>query len=60
MLTGMFAAELRVKKAVMPLSRNAVNTMPYGFFLVAANTISGLSTRAMMIMALNSTVRMRA
>ena len=31
MLTGMFAAELRVKNAVMPDSRRAVSVSGYGF-----------------------------
>ncbi len=59
-LTGILAAELRVKNAVTPLSRSAVRTIGYGFLRVLTHTISGLMTRAMMIMLLNSTVRIRA
>ena len=40
--TGILAAELLVKKAVMPLSLKATNTTGYGFLLVFSQTISGL------------------
>ena len=55
----MFAAELRVKKAVTPLSRNAVKTIGYGFVRVRTQTISGLMMSAMISMQLSSTDRMR-
>ena len=46
MLMGMLAAELRVKKAVTPLSRRQVSTSGYGLLRSFQNTNSGLTTRA--------------
>src|SRR5699024_12284234 len=40
-LTGIFAAELRVKNAVIPLSLKVSNTSGYGLRRVAINTING-------------------
>ncbi|MNR34377.1 hypothetical protein D3C85_1521460 [compost metagenome] len=45
-LTGMFAAELRVKNAVMPLSRRQVSTNGYGLRRSFQNTMSGFITSA--------------
>ena len=45
--TGIFAAELLVKKAVMPLSLKAMSTIGYGFLLVFNQTIRGLIRKAM-------------
>ena len=45
--TGIFAAELLVKKAVMPLSLKAMRTTGYGFLLVLNQTIRGLIRKAM-------------
>lgn len=42
----MLAAELRVKKAVMPDSRKHVNTNGYGLRRVTENTMSGLTNSA--------------
>jgi len=44
--TGMFAAELRVKNAVMPDSSRQRRTIGYGFRRVTTNTIKGLITSA--------------
>ena len=46
MLTGMLAAELRVKKAVTPLSFRQVSTR-IGLRLIFQKTMSGLTTKAM-------------
>ena len=40
--TGIFAAELLVKKAVMPLSLKAMSMTGYGFLLIFNQTIKGL------------------
>ena len=42
----MFAAELRVKNAVIPLSLKHLNTNGYGFFLIFKYTIIGFTTNA--------------
>ncbi|MNC73986.1 hypothetical protein D3C75_1252740 [compost metagenome] len=42
----MLAAELRVKNAVMPLSRRHSSTSGNGLRRIFQNTISGLTTRA--------------
>lgn len=42
---GMFAAELLVKKAVIPLSLKHFSIKGYGFFLIAQNTIIGFETK---------------
>ena len=44
--TGMLAAELLVKKAIIPLSFMHLNTRGYGFCLIFKNTIIGLVTKA--------------
>ena len=46
MFTGMFAAEERVKNAVIPLSLMQRKISGYGFRLRMANTISGLTISA--------------
>ncbi|MPN39074.1 hypothetical protein SDC9_186600 [bioreactor metagenome] len=46
MFTGMFAAELRVKNAVIPLSLMHLNTSGYGFLRILKYTIIGFTTRA--------------
>ena len=46
MLTGMFAAELRVKKAVTPDSRRQRNTNGYGLRFMTIATINGLMMSA--------------
>ena len=55
MFTGMLAAELRVKNAVIPDSRRQVNTKGYGFFLVMLKTIKGLTAKAIINIALSKT-----
>ncbi len=55
MLTGMLAAEERVKNAVMPLSRRHRSTSGYGLRRVVSATISGLPTKAMNSIAPTST-----
>ena len=55
MLTGLFAAEPRVKKAVMPLSFKQRRTSGYGFFLRRSATISGETTRLINSMEPTST-----
>ena len=45
-LTGIFAAELLVKKAVIPLSFRHLRTRGYGFLRIPMNVISGLTTNA--------------
>ena len=44
--TGIFAAELRVKNAVIPLSSKHLNTNGYGFFFITMATKIGLITNA--------------
>ena len=46
MLTGIFAAELLVKKAYIPLSFNVLITNGYGLVLVQIHTMNGFTTRA--------------
>ena len=46
MFTGMFSAELRVKKAVTPDSRRQRNTNGYGLRFMTIATISGLMISA--------------
>jgi len=46
MLTGIFAAELRVQNAVIPLSFKHLNTNGYGFCFIFRNTINGFITNA--------------
>ena len=46
MLTGIFAAELLVKNAVIKLSFKHVNTSGYGFLLVHTKVTSGLTINA--------------
>src|SRR5471032_84830 len=45
-LTGIFAAELRVKNAVMPLSRKHISTSGYGLRRNFQNTMAGFITSA--------------
>ena len=44
--TGIFAAELLVKKAVIPLSLRHLKTNGYGFFFSIKKTIKGFTTKA--------------
>lgn len=46
MLTGIFAAELLVKKAVIPLSFKHLSTSGYGFLRIHRKVMSGLTTKA--------------
>ena len=46
-LTGIFAAELRVKKAYKPLSRRVVRTSGYGLIRILTKAIKGFITNAM-------------
>ena len=55
MLTGMLAAELLVKKAIIPLSLRHLNTSGYGFCLIFMKTINGFITSATTIMQPTST-----
>ena len=45
MLTGMFAADERVKKAETPDSRSTMKVSGYGLSCVATQTMKGLSTK---------------
>ncbi|MNU41146.1 hypothetical protein D3C71_298710 [compost metagenome] len=54
-LTGMLAAELRVKKAVIPLSLRHLNTRGYGFPRIVSATRIGLITKATKNIVPNST-----
>ena len=53
-LTGMLAAELRVKNAVMPDSSRQRSTIGYGLRRVTANTSSGFTSNAMISMVATS------
>ena len=55
MLTGIFAAELLVKKAVTPLWRIHLKMSGYGLCFNVIPTISGLTTSATMSMEMTST-----
>ena len=57
MLTGMFAADERVKKAETPDSRSTMKVSGYGLSCVATQTMKGLSTSATKAMAPSSTRR---
>ncbi|MPM85338.1 hypothetical protein SDC9_132416 [bioreactor metagenome] len=46
MFTGIFAAELRVKNAVIPLSLRHLKTNGYGFLRIAMKVNIGLTTNA--------------
>ena len=53
--TGMFAADERVKKAVMPLSRRHWKINGYGFWRDMTNKIIGLITNATTAIEVNNT-----
>ena len=57
MLTGMLAAEERVKNAVTPDSRSIMKVSGYGFLRVQNQTMIGLITRATKSMQPRSTSR---